>query len=181
MSAAELRAAQFLTRLRRTEELITGVAFATLVVVLFADVVSRELTGAGLTWSRQIGVYANLFLTLVGIGLASAAGTHLRPRFADRWLPVRYDRLLETLRETVMALFFAAAAAVSVATVAETRALGERVPLLGWPVWGFQVVMPAVFIAAALRHLCYARFPGLRPCASGGLDGVAPEAGSPRP
>jgi TRAP-type C4-dicarboxylate transport system permease small subunit len=163
MTSAERWAARALAVLERTEQAITFAAFALLVVVLFADVAVRELTGAGLTWSRQLGVYANLFLTLVGIGVASAAGAHLRPRFADHWLPASWDAALETLRDAVMAVFCAGVAAVSVMVVAETRALEERVVVLNWLVWPFQVVIPTVFLAAAIRHGLYAAFAGLRP------------------
>jgi TRAP-type C4-dicarboxylate transport system permease small subunit len=164
----ETHASRLLAALQHLEQIITAVAFAVLVVVLFIDVVSREFTGTGLTWSRQVGVYANLFLTLVGIGLASAGGTHLRPRFADSWLPPAWDHWLESLREAVMVMFFFGAMAVSLLAVAETRALDERVPLLGWPVWTFQLVLPVVFGIAAVRHACYARYTRLRPRELGG-------------
>ena len=166
-SRAETTAASLLAVLRRVEEAITLAAFAMLVLVLFADVVSRELTDTGLAWSRQVGVYANLFLTLVGIGLASAGGTHLRPRFADHWLPSAWHSLLDTTREALMAFFFLGALAISVVAIAETRALEEQVPLLGWPVWRFQLVLPAVFLIAIVRHGCYAVFPRLRPAEAG--------------
>ncbi len=76
-----------LRRVGQAERPITFAAFLVLIVVLFADVITREVTGAGIIWARQIGVYANLLLTLVGIGIASAQGAHLRPRFADAWRP----------------------------------------------------------------------------------------------
>jgi TRAP-type C4-dicarboxylate transport system permease small subunit len=166
-SAIESRAAQLLAALKRAEEAITLLAFTVLVLVLFADVLSRELSGAGLAWSRPLGVYANLFLTLVGVGLASAGGTHLRPRFADRWLPAAWQPGLARVREAVMALFFFGALLVSVAAIADTRTLDERVPLLGWPVWQFQLILPAVFVIAMIRHGCYAGFPRLRPAEAG--------------
>lgn len=164
---AEAAAASLLAVLRRVEEAITLAAFAMLVLVLFADVLSRELTDAGLAWSRQVGVYANLFLTMVGVGLASAGGTHLRPRFADHWLPSAWHPRLDTARELLMAGFFLGALTISLAAIAETHALEEQVPLLGWPVWRFQLILPAVFLIAVVRHGCYAAFPRLRPAEAG--------------
>lgn len=167
-SRAQMQAAQLLAGLKSLEDAIALGAFAALVIVLFADVASRELIGTGLAWSRQVGVYANLFLTLAGIGLASASGSHLRPRFADRWLPAAWDPWLGQVRETVMALFFLGAVVVSAEAIAETRVLDERVPLLGWPVWRFQLMLPAVFLAGIIRHGCYAIWPALRPPEAGG-------------
>ena len=78
-----------LKRLVKAEKWISFVAFTLLITVIFADVVSRELTGSGMHWARQVGVYANIFIVMAGFGLASASGQHLRPRFADGWLPAR--------------------------------------------------------------------------------------------
>ena len=80
----------FLNRLAVFERWITGSAFVLLIVIVFADVAVRELTGAGLHWARQAGVYANIFVVMLGFGLASASGSHLRPRFADHWLPASW-------------------------------------------------------------------------------------------
>ncbi len=94
-----------LRRLLKAEQWISCVAFAVLVTVIFADVLSRELTGSGMHWARQVGVYANIFIVMAGFGLASASGAHLRPRFADGWLPVSWNAALIRLQEGVMALF----------------------------------------------------------------------------
>ena len=49
-------AEKILNKLTQFEKWITFGAFMILVTVMFADVALRELTGAGLHWSRQIGV-----------------------------------------------------------------------------------------------------------------------------
>jgi len=176
VSGAERGAGRLLAVLGRVERAVAMAAFAALVAILFADVLSRELTGSGLVWARQLAVYANLLLTMFGIGVASADGAHLRPRFADRWLPRAWDAGLDRAAEAVMAAFCVAFAAVAVAAVAETHALAERTPLPAWPVWPFQAVIPAVFGAAALRHALYAAFPRLRP-ALPVAEAAAPAAG----
>ena len=63
-------AEKILNKLTQFEKWITFGAFMILVTVMFADVALRELTGAGLHWSRQIGVYANLFVVMFGLGVA---------------------------------------------------------------------------------------------------------------
>ncbi len=157
------RAERLLAVLGRIEQGVCAAGFLTLTVVLAADVASRELTGAGLVWARQVGVYANLLLTLAGIGLASASGTHLRPRFADRWLPSGMAHAMPRLQEATMSgacAFFALLGAVA---THETYSLAERTALPSWPIWPFQLVIPLVFAVAAFRHGCYARWPSLRP------------------
>lgn len=161
------RAKVLLAALGRLERAITLSAFLVLVVVLFADVLSRELTGAGLTWARQMGVIANVFLTLVGIGIASAHGSHLRPRFADGWLPASWGPLLETVQDLLMAVFCLTVAAIAAIAVRETYLLEERFAVVHWAVWPFQLVVPAVFMVASVRHGLMAVYPTLRPEVSG--------------
>lgn len=173
----ERAAAAALAAVGRVERAVTFAAFVLLVAVLFADVVSREVTGSGIVWARQVGVYANLMLTMVGIGIASADGAHLRPRFADRWLPAAWDARVDRVAESLMAAFCLAFALVALAAVVETRALGERTPTPSWLVWPFQAVIPVVFIVAAARHAMFAAWPRLRPLAP---DAVPP-AGRPPP
>jgi TRAP-type C4-dicarboxylate transport system permease small subunit len=170
-SRREQSAAAALAAIGRVERAVTFGAFAVLIVVLFADVVSREVSGSGLVWARQLGVYANLVLTMVGIGVASADGAHLRPRFADRWLPAALDAHVERVGEALMAVFCLAFAVAAAVAVAETRALGERTPMPAWLVWPFQAVLPAVFLVASARHALFATWPRLRP----------PEAGEAAP
>ena len=147
----------------KAERWISCVAFAVLITVIFADVVSRELTGSGMHWARQVGVYANIFIVMAGFGLASASGDHLRPRFADEWLPASWDAVLTRVQEGVMALFCLAFAAVAVQVVAETYSMQERSVVLRVVVWPFQAVIPAAFVVAAVRHALYALRPQLRP------------------
>jgi TRAP-type C4-dicarboxylate transport system permease small subunit len=163
VSNAAERAGSILRVIGRVERAVSSAAFMLLVAVLFGDVLSRELTGTGLTWARETGVLANLVLTLVGIGIASAAGTHLRPRFADGWLPSGWNDLVEVASEWVMAVFCLAFAYLSFLAAMETAALDERFTVLRWPVWPFQMVIPAVFVVALVRHGLFALHPRLRP------------------
>jgi TRAP-type C4-dicarboxylate transport system permease small subunit len=172
--AAPAGAAAILATLGRVERGITIAAFGLLIGVVFADVVSREFLGRGLHWALQAGVYANYVVVLAGLGIASAGGAHLRPRFADAWLPARFEPWLARLPDLGMALFALGFAAVATGVVAETRALGDRSAVLGNLLWPLQALMPLAFLAAAVRHGLYARWPALRPP-------PASEGAEPRP
>ncbi|MDH5276463.1 MAG: TRAP transporter small permease [Gammaproteobacteria bacterium] len=162
-----VRAERFLALIARAERLLACVAFLLLVAVVFLDVVNRELTGTGLHWALQIGVYANFFMVMLGIGVASAGGAHLRPQFADRWLPRRFEPVVVRLQEVVTSLFFLGFSIVGAIVVGETRLLGERAPVLGNLVWPLQGLIPAVFLLATIRHGLYAVWPALRPRSAG--------------
>lgn len=160
-----------LERIGQLERAVAFSAFLVLIGVLFADVASREVTGAGITWARQIGIYANLFIILAGIGIASARGAHLRPRIADRWFPAPWNPLLDRLQDAFMAFFCLSLAILAALAVAETRLLDERTANPRWLVWPFQAFLPLTFLIACLRHALYAGIPGLAP---------RPEAGPPQ-
>lgn len=149
--------------LHRAERTVVIIAFAGMVAVVFADVLAREVTGIGLPWARQVGVYFNIVVVMFGIGLASASGSHLRPRFADNWLPSRWEPGLSFVQHALFALFCLAFAAVAGDMVASSVRLDERSEILRLPVWPIQAVIPLVFLIAALRHGIYALRRDLRP------------------
>ncbi len=163
MSTAPAWARGWLSACGRFERAVTFVAFLLLIVVVFGDVVSREVSGTGIHWARQAGVYANIIVVMFGIGLASADGAHLRPRFADGWLPASWDPLVSRLKEFLMAAFCGVFAWVAFSVVAETFVLQERSAVLRTLVWPVQAVIPLVFLLAALRHTLFGLYPALRP------------------
>ncbi len=167
MTAVPQRVTAVLRGLLQVERIIAIAAFGVLVLVLFGDVLSRELSGSGLHWSAEAGVYANVFLVLAGFGMATAQGSHLRPRFADGWLPQAWEPGLQRLGFLLTAVFCACLCAYSIQLVLETLALGERSLRLGWPVALIQLVLPLAFFAGALRNSLYTVYPGLNPASEG--------------
>lgn len=157
-----------LRHIGRFERAVSFVAFLVLIGVIFGDVAMREFTGSGLHWARQAGVYANLFVVMFGIGVASAGGAHLRPRFADGWLPARFEPILIRLQDGLMACFCACFAVIAGAVVIDSYGLSERSVVLRILVWPFQAVVPLVFIIATVRHALFAAVPQLRPPESSG-------------
>jgi TRAP-type C4-dicarboxylate transport system permease small subunit len=166
---ATRRAEKVLRVLHLSEQALCVTAFALLVVIIFADVLSRELTGAGLYWATQSGVWANVVVVMAGFGLASSNGAHLRPRFADRWLPESWSGLLATAQHAVMSLFCAAAAWLAAMVVAGSFRLGVVSLDLFVPIWPVQLMLPLALATAALRHAIYARVPATRPQESGAM------------
>jgi len=162
-------ARRFLSALHQVERAVACVAFALLVAVIFSDVAIRVFSGSGLYWARQIGVYANVIKVMFGIGLASAANAHLRPRFADGWLPKSWGPFLDHFSEVLMALFCLVFAVVAFDLVRETYLLDVRSVVLRIIVWPIQGVIPLVFALATLRHGLYARWPDLKPPEQGAL------------
>ena len=152
-----------LTVMTRFEKGITFVAFALLVIVMFTDVAIRELTGAGLHWSRQLGVYANLFVVMFGLGVASSEGAHLRPKFADTWLPKNWDPVLIRVQEGIMSFFCLCFTIIASQVVIETFHDDVQSVVLRIVIWPFQAVIPLAFFMTSIRHLLYTIDPKNRP------------------
>lgn len=156
-------AVRLLRLLQLFERVLVICAFTVLVLVVFADVVSRELTGSGLYWASQVGVWANVIVVMAGFGIASASGAHLRPRFSDNWLPAGWQPALQTLQHFCMTVFCVLIGALSITVVRDSWQLGEVSLELFVPIWPVQVFLPLAFSIAAVRHALYATYPGLRP------------------
>ncbi|MCU0758373.1 MAG: TRAP transporter small permease [Steroidobacteraceae bacterium] len=154
---------RLLAALRAGEVALTTAAFVILVLVIFADVAWRWISGSGIIWAREVGVFANIVLTIVGIGVASADGTHLRPRFFDRVFPSRWDGVLTRIQEGLTALGFAVLAWIAILVVRETVELQDRSIVLRWLTWPVQLSLPLAFLLGTLRHAIFAAFPVLRP------------------
>lgn len=153
----------FLAGLVRVERLTVLAAFVVMTISLFLDVMLRETRGHGLIGAANVGVFAMIVVAMIGIGLASTAGTHLRPRFFDGLVPKRHDASMNRVADLLTAVFCAYFAWLGVITVGEAMAQGDVNPELRWPIWPFQAVIPLAFWIAALRHGLFALFPDLAP------------------
>jgi TRAP-type C4-dicarboxylate transport system permease small subunit len=161
-------AATVLHWLQRSEQALTSLAFAVMVAVLGWDIVGRELLGSGKIWATPIAVYCNVFIAFVGIGIASAGGAHLRPRFFDKLVPTGLHALFDRLTDFGFALFAAGAGVLCWKITQESVELAETDPVLQWQIWPFQLFLVLGFGLAVLRHLLYGLYPALRPASSGG-------------
>jgi len=156
-------ARKFLDNALKVEKFITLSAFVVMTLVIMGDVFSRKITGLGIIGAPRIAVFAMIITALVSFGLASDKRRHLRPKFADDWLPESWDPILIRLQELMTAGFCLVFAVVAVGVVAETYALEETSRMLRIPVWPMQALIPLVFFIAALRHAIYGVFLNLRP------------------
>lgn len=157
-----------LTLLRRLEHAGTALAFATMVAVLGWDILGRELLGGGKIWATPIAVYCNVFIAFIGMGVASAGGAHLRPKFLDGAAPRALDGLFNRFTDIGFALFSVGAGWLCLKVTQESVQLAETDPVLQWQVWPFQVILVVAFGIAAVRHGMYAAYPALKPKESGG-------------
>lgn len=173
----------FLEKALKVERFVTLLAFVVMTLVIIADVASRKLTGLGVVGAPRIAVFAMIVTAVASFGLASDKRRHLRPKFADRWLPEHWDPVITRLQEIFTAAFCLTFAVVAVSVVQETYELGETTRMLRIPVWPLQALIPLVFLVAAVRHGIYGVWLQLRPGLddASGLDTVPTPEGEERP
>ena len=157
----------FLNRLRIFEQFLCFSAFMVMAGALVYDVLKREITGSGAFGAPQVGVIGMIIVSYIGIGLASASGSHYRPRFADKVLPARFDGVLNRLSEFGFALFCAFISVIATLVSLESFELKDVAPVLRNPIWPVQMTLAIGFGFVALRHFLYGLFPEIKPAPSG--------------
>jgi C4-dicarboxylate transporter, DctQ subunit len=156
-------ARRFLAALFWIESAIAVAALLAVAGILFADVVGRELFGHGLFGALRAAVYGTAIAGLIGFGLCTAAGAHMRVNLLDGLLPKRLEPHIARIADGLSFVICAAFAYWSALYVAQTYGQNEQALSLGVPVWPFQIVLPWMFVSAGLRYLVFAAVPDLRP------------------
>lgn len=149
--------------LRYLETFVCVAAFAIVVIALMSDVLGREVFGHGVFGAQRIAVWAAAVVGLVGFALVTADAGHLRPQFADRWLPRAAEPVLGRVADVVSALICAFLGYYAVLFVRSSFELGERGIGITIEVWPLQIILPWMFLSSAVRHLGFAVFPALKP------------------
>lgn len=159
-----------LTILLRVEGAVAAIAFVMAATAILADVVGREFFGQGIWGSTKFAVFGAVTAGFLGLGLATHAGMHLRPKFADGWLPKPLEPVMARLSPLVTAILYFCVAWYAGLYVHETRIAGQAAPVLEFPLWLIQILMPYAFVSNGVRNLIYAVSPDLAPKPRGVFD-----------
>lgn len=149
-------------------------AFAFIAMILLLDVLGRELLGpivrllgyktaTGIFASQKMSVFALVIGSFLGIGIATATGSHLVPRVAFGWVPASWGPFMDRMADVLTGLFLCAVAWYAWEFVMSSKATDLRAPVLDWKVWRIQLALPIGFLSAAGRYFLFAIWPALRP------------------
>ena len=101
--------------------------------------------------------------SFAGIGIATATGSHIVPRFAYGWVPAAWGPAMDRLADVLTGLFLVGVAWFGFKFVGSSFKTDLRAPVLDWPVWPIQLAIPLGFLSAAGRYFLYAAWPALKP------------------
>lgn len=158
----------------RVECWVAVAAFALIAALLILDVLGRELLGpvmlkfgaggaTGVPGAQKMAIFALVVGSFAGVGIATATASHLVPRVAFTWVPESWVPVVGRVGDLVTMVVMLGVAWYGVEFAWGSKAIGLRAPVLDWQVWPFQLAIPAGFASAALRYLCYAWRPDLKP------------------
>lgn len=156
-----------LDKLLKIEGTVAAIAFLCAAAAILADVVGREFFGQGIWGAAKFAVFGAVSAGFLGIGLATHAGMHLRPQFADGWIPTQFEPAMKRVAPMVTSVLFFFLSVLSYFYVYETFEYGQLAPVLDWPMWLIQLVMPYAFFSNGVRNLIYALQPDLLPKPAG--------------
>lgn len=154
---------RILKALRYLEALICVGAFSIVVIALMSDVIGREVFGHGVFGAQRVAVWASAVVGLVGFALVTSDAGHLRPQFADRWLPRSAEPVLNRVADVTSALICVFLGYYAVLFVRSSFELGERGVGIPIELWPLQIILPWMFLSSAFRHFSFAAFPALKP------------------
>jgi len=138
-------------------------AYLLIASMLLGDVFAREVLGTSLGGVQRISVYLMIITGFLGLGLASARGRHLRPRFADGLIPAKFTEQVHRIGSGIMFLIFVGFFVVAIQHVHETYSYGDLARSTKFPMWIIQLIIPYAFASISLRYLAFFLFPALCP------------------
>ncbi|MDU9007094.1 TRAP transporter small permease [Sedimentitalea todarodis] len=147
----------------RVEALVAAVAYMIVTMLLLAGILARELFSFSIWGVEKMAVFAAIYAAFLGLALASASNSHLRPQFTDGWWPERWRPAVARLGDLLSALLFLWLGVLAARYVIDTHANDARSMVIYWPLWAIQIVIPYACFSSALRHLAFALEPALKP------------------
>jgi hypothetical protein len=179
MSSTATRTPIWVTRLlghwQSAENALAIAAYGLVCLMLISDVLGRELLGpalrllgvgggaTGVFGSQKVALYAMVLGSFLGLGIATATGSHLLPKVGFGWLPSAWGPTVDRVADVLTGLTLCTAAWYGWKFVVASRDSGMLAAVFDLPLWMIQVVLPLGFVSAGLRYFFYACWPGTRP------------------
>jgi TRAP-type C4-dicarboxylate transport system permease small subunit len=144
--------------------MVAVAAYAVTCGLLLADVVSREVFSQAIWGAQKIAVFGAIIAGILGLTIAVGRNVHLRPSFADGFLPFKW---VDQAGDLISAILFAGLCWYAIEFVGESINFDDRAEVIYIPLWPIQIIFPYAFATAALRHFIYFLVPETKPAHSG--------------
>jgi TRAP-type C4-dicarboxylate transport system permease small subunit len=136
----------------RLEKALMVLFLGLMIVLAFAQIVLRNFTGVGLTWSESLVRYLVLWVGFIGASLAAREGRHITIEVIKLRPSVSGRHHLAALSQFCAVLVCAVMTWAAVKFVRDDAQIGTRA-FLDLPTWILETIIPATFAIMSLRFL----------------------------
>lgn len=136
----------------RMEQVFVVAFLSTMIVVAFTQIVLRNFWSTGFSWADALVRYFVLWVGFIGASMAAREGKHIKIDVLSRWLPEKYEELLQVLIGVCTALVCVILTLAAFNFVRFEAQVGSRT-FFNLPIWIPQLIIPLSFALMALRYL----------------------------
>lgn len=136
-----------------TENTVAALAFATITIVAFANVISRYFLNASLAFTSEITVNVVVWLTMIGAVIGVREGSHLGFSLLHDRLMGRAHQVVTVLIAAAMVLFFVMVLWFGLELALQQRESGRATFSIGIPQWLFTLALPVGSALGILRAI----------------------------
>jgi C4-dicarboxylate transporter DctQ subunit len=139
--------------LDNAETLVCEALLAVFVLLLFAQILARQLFGYSIAWSEELSTYLFVWFAYLGAVVAAKKSAHNRVTFHFAFLPRAVGRVMLALADLLWVAFNAYFVWLSYDFVFNRMNLFWKSQTLGVPMKVFYMILPLAFTLMSLRIL----------------------------
>lgn len=146
--------------LSRIEEYICAISLLIMLIIAFANVISRKFLGA--SWSFTEEITTNLFIlsSMLGAAVAAKRGAHMGLSVFTDLIPKKYQKFVVLFTTIIAVIFSIVLIYQGFQVVKFEMKMKQTSPALGWPEWIFGTFVPigGVFLLIRFVEACIRAF-----------------------
>jgi TRAP-type C4-dicarboxylate transport system permease small subunit len=146
-------ARSLLRRLDSLETVVCEVLLALFVLLLFAQILARQLFGYSIAWSEELSTYMFVWFAYLGAVVAAKMSAHNRVTFHLELLPRRVAKAMRVLADLLWVAFNVTFVWLSADFVFNRMNVFWKSQTLGVPMKYFYLILPIAFSLMTLRIL----------------------------
>ncbi len=142
-----------LSRLNNFETTVCEILLSLFVLLLFAQIVARQIFGFSIAWSEELSTYMFVWFAYLGAVVAAKMSAHNRVTFHFQYMPKWLAKTLRTIADLLWVAFNVYFVWLSYDFVFNRMNLFWKSQTLGVPMKYFYMILPIAFTLMTIRIL----------------------------
>ena len=139
--------------LNNTETFLCEVLLSVFVILLFAQIIARQIFGFSIAWTEELSTYLFVWFAYLGAVVAAKMSAHNRVTFHFQFIPKWLAKTLHTLADLLWVAFNVYFVWLSYDFVFNRMNLFWKSQTLGVPMKYFYMILPIAFSLMTIRIL----------------------------